>query len=122
MKLIYVSLGFLGLIFSVAALILPAVPATPFLILSLYFFTKGSKKIYNYLMSYRHIEEVVSKWKSGKLITLKVKFISILISIISFIIIFLIETFFYLKVITISSGLIFLGFIITRPIEHEDQQ
>lgn len=49
MKILYLLIGSLGLILTIAALMLPIVPATPFLIVALYGFSRGSRRMHHFL-------------------------------------------------------------------------
>ena len=50
MKIIYVLLGFFFLGLGVVGIILPMMPGTPFLFLSLLFFTKGSTRLHHWFI------------------------------------------------------------------------
>ena len=78
MKILYLILGFISLILGLIGIIMPVLPTTPFLLLTLYCFSKGSEKWKNWFISTKiyknHLENFVEK----KAITLKQK-ISILL-------------------------------------------
>ena len=50
MKIVYLLIGSIGLLLTVAALILPIVPATPFLIIALFGFSRGSRRIHSFIV------------------------------------------------------------------------
>ena len=51
MKVLYLLIGSLGLVLTILALILPIIPATPFLLITLFGFSRGSQRIYYVLIS-----------------------------------------------------------------------
>jgi hypothetical protein len=65
----FVGLGFIGII-------LPLMPGTVFFIIAAYFYARGSKRFYNWLINHPSIGLHIRNYQSGK-ITLKGKIISI---------------------------------------------
>ncbi len=66
---LFVGLGFMGII-------LPLMPGTVFFIIAAYFYARGSKKFYNWLLNHRLIGVHIKNYQAGK-ITLKGKIVSI---------------------------------------------
>jgi uncharacterized membrane protein YbaN (DUF454 family) len=65
----FVGLGFVGII-------VPLMPGTVFFIVAAYFYARGSKKFYNWLINHPSIGTHIKNYQAGK-ITLKGKIISI---------------------------------------------
>ncbi len=65
----FVGLGFTGIV-------VPLMPGTVFFIIAAYFYARGSKRFYNWLMNHPSIGLHIRNYQSGK-ITLKGKIISI---------------------------------------------
>ena len=65
----FVGIGFIGVV-------LPLMPGTVFFIIAAYFYARGSKRFYNWLMNHRIIGHHIKNFQAGK-ITLKGKIISI---------------------------------------------
>lgn len=65
MKILYVSFGFLFLGIGILGIILPMMPGTPFLFVSLFFFTKGSERIHNWFVNtkiyHQHLKPIKEK-------------------------------------------------------------
>jgi len=71
---IFLGHFFVGLVF--AGIVLPLMPGTVFFIIAAYFYARGSKRFYNWLMNHPSIGLHIRNYQAGK-ITLKGKIISI---------------------------------------------
>lgn len=60
-KLFFLSLGIFFFLLGVIGVLLPIIPGIPFLLISLVFFVKGSKKILRLLLSNRHFGKHIRK-------------------------------------------------------------
>ena len=108
--LFFVLLGYIGLI-------LPLVPTTPFLILSLWFFSKSSKKIESWLLNHRIFGPSLSNWKKYKSIQNGTKLYIIIIIILSFSFSIYISKFSTeINLILVSFAALLCLFIVTRSV------
>jgi uncharacterized membrane protein YbaN (DUF454 family) len=114
-KAVFVSLGFICVGFGITGVFLPLLPTTPFALLAAYFFSKGSKRCHEWLISHAILGELILAWEEDKSITLKTKIIATLMIIIcfSFSLIYL-QIPFYAKVILVITGISVILFINTR--------
>jgi uncharacterized protein len=76
-KLIYVIIGTLFLIIGVIGVFLPILPTTPFLLVAVACYAKGSKKLYDRLLNDRWIGTYIKNYREGKGIPLRGKVLSI---------------------------------------------
>jgi uncharacterized protein len=76
-KLIYVIIGTLFLIIGVIGVFLPILPTTPFLLVAVACYAKGSKKLYDRLLNDRWIGIYIKNYREGKGIPLRGKVLSI---------------------------------------------
>lgn len=51
MKILYLSLGFVFLALGILGILLPMIPSVPFLILTLFFFSKGSDRVHQWFIT-----------------------------------------------------------------------
>lgn len=73
MKTIYLCLGFIFLGLGFVGIYLPLIPATPFLLIATYFFSRGSKKFNDYFISTKLYKENIEPIKNKKGLTNKKK-------------------------------------------------
>jgi len=113
---IFILLGGFSLILGIFGMFLPILPTTPFLILSAYFFSRGSKKIHNWILSSPFFGKIIKDWENYGVINKKAKIQAILAILLFFpISIFLLKHRMILKIALILIGISVGHFIITRP-------
>ena len=72
-KIIYLILGFIGLILGAVGAVLPLLPAFPFLLLATICFAKSSEKIHNWFVSTKLYKNNLESYVKGKGMTTKTK-------------------------------------------------
>ena len=76
-KYILIFLGSLSLLLGVLGIFLPVLPTTPFLLLSAALFLRSSRRLYDWLMSHKHLGPYIRNFQEYKAIPLRVKVISV---------------------------------------------
>ena len=116
MKLIFIILGFISVILGVLGSFLPVLPTTPFILLAAFFFSKGSEKYYNWLISIPKFGKLIDDWNKYGVISKTSKAVC-LFSIIGVIFYFCYFLNYekYVKVIFVISLSSVLTFVLTRP-------
>ncbi|GHV96167.1 hypothetical protein AGMMS50293_24870 [Spirochaetia bacterium] len=74
-KVLFLAAGFLLLGLAVAGIVLPVLPATPFLLGAAFCFMKSSERLYAWLINNRFLGPRLERIRSGKGLTLKEKLI-----------------------------------------------
>ncbi len=72
-------INFLGgffLLLGIAGVILPLLPATPFLLLSGFFFSKGSPKFHHWLLNHQYFGPPIRDWEQRGVIRKSNKFLA----------------------------------------------
>ena len=101
-------LGFIGLL-------LPIVPTTPFILVSVWFFARSSKKLENWLINHKIFGKSIRDWKEKGVISKKAKLSAIPLIIFSFSATIYLNEIFYLDLFLAVLGLSISTFIVTRP-------
>lgn len=73
MKAIYIFLGFLSLSLGILGAMLPILPTTPFLLLTLYFFAKGSERLHNWFLDTKIYQKHLKSFHESRSLTRKSK-------------------------------------------------
>jgi len=78
MRIFFIVLGILSVILAALGVLLPGLPATPFLLLASYSFARSSKRMHDWLVNNRIFGPILSDFLDRKGIRLHIKIISIL--------------------------------------------
>lgn len=88
MRILYITTGILSLTLALAGIVLPLLPATPFLLLSAFCFARSSEKLHDWLLNHAYFGTIIKDWrengsigKQSKIFALTIIFITVLISI-----------------------------------------
>ena len=114
-KYFYIALGCSCVALGYIGIIIPGIPTTPFLLLSLWFFSRSSKSYKMWLLNHKLFGKIIKNWYLHRSIDNKSKVIAILLIILTF------STTIYfafpitVDIIFIIFAIILSLFIITRP-------
>lgn len=107
LKPLYIVLGTISLILGIVGIIIPGLPATPFLLLTAWLYLRGSDKLYHRLLRHKHLGKYIDDFRSGKGMTMPFKLGSLLLMVIMVTIscVFLLQAD-WLKYVVIGSALL----------------
>ena len=112
---IYIFLGLLFLVLGFIGLLLPVIPTTPFILVSVWFFARSSKKLENWLVKHKIFGKSIRDWKEKGAISKKAKMSAIPLILFSFSTTIYFSELFYLNLFLAFLGVSISTFIITRP-------
>ena len=112
---IYIFLGLLFLLLGFIGLLLPIVPTTPLILVSVWFFARSSKKLENWLINHKIFGKNIRDWNEKGAISKNAKLSAIPLIIFSFSATIYFNEIFYLDLILAVLGISILIFINTRP-------
>lgn len=79
MRIFFIVLGILCVILAALGVLLPGLPATPFLLLASYSFARSSRKMHDWLVNNRIFGPILADFIEKKGIRLRIKIYSILL-------------------------------------------
>jgi len=118
LKLILVILGWIFFVVGIIGVFVPGLPTTPFLILTAYCFSKGSKRLHTWLLRQPKIGTFIKDWEEQHIIRKSSKIIAttFMVLLFSYTLIF-VDVSWGIKIIVSLIGISCLIFIWTRPSE-----
>tara|TARA_B100000131_G_scaffold318876_1_gene363634 strand:+ start:121 stop:486 length:366 start_codon:yes stop_codon:yes gene_type:complete len=114
-RYIYIGLGLTCVVFGYIGIIIPGIPTTPFLLLSIWFFSRSSKKFENWLLNHKLFGQFISDWKKYGGIRLKSKIYAVTLILITFSLSIYYAFPFSIDIILFIFSIMLSIFIITRP-------
>lgn len=106
-KSIYIILGTISLLLGIIGIIIPGLPATPFMLLTAWLYLRGSDKLYHRLLKNKYMGKYIDDFRSGKGMTMLFKLGSLLLMVImvSISCTYFLEAY-WLKLLVIGSALL----------------
>ena len=77
MKFLFAFLGSVSLVFGIMGVFLPVLPTTPFLLLAAAMYMRSSQRLYDWLMSHKHLGAYIRNFREHKALSLRVKVVSV---------------------------------------------
>ena len=77
MKFLFAFLGSVSLVLGIMGIFLPVLPTTPFLLLSAALYMRSSHRLYEWLMSHKHLGPYIKNFREHKALPLRVKVVSV---------------------------------------------
>lgn len=77
MKTICIIIGTISLALGIIGIFLPLLPTTPFLLLTAALYFRGSPRLYQWLLSHKHLGPYIRNFRENKAIPLRAKIISL---------------------------------------------
>ncbi len=115
--------GHLSMVMAVIGIILPVMPATPFVLLAAYCYARSSKKFYFYLLNNKYFGENVRHWEESRCIARRIKIMAFITLLLMFsITIFIVLDSFQMRVWTGAFAVIAIASLALVPsCEHKEQ-
>lgn len=77
MKFLFAFLGSVSLVLGIMGVFLPVLPTTPFLLLSAALYMRSSQRLYDWLMSHKHLGAYIRNFREHKALPMRVKVVSV---------------------------------------------
>ncbi len=77
-KLLFLLLGTIALALGVLGVFIPGLPTTPFLLLTAYFYSLSSERLYNKLINHKLLGSYIKEFKEGISVKTKIRSISLM--------------------------------------------
>lgn len=115
-KFLFLILGWVCFGLGAIGIILPGLPTTPFILVSLWAFSKSSRKLHQWLLSHPNFGQTLQNWEQGQIIPRKAKYTALLmISLSSLYLVMFSNINRYAVGIAVMAMLAALTYIFSRP-------
>ncbi len=83
LRILYITLGILCVLLGIIGFIVPLMPGVLFIILSVYFFSRSSKKLHDWIMEHKYLGKYAQYYYGDLKMPLKAKIITIAMIVVS---------------------------------------
>ncbi|MCB0417030.1 MAG: YbaN family protein [Bdellovibrionaceae bacterium] len=116
MRYVYVIAGTVFLVIGLIGIFVPLLPTTPFLLLTAFFYSKGSRRLHRWLLQHRQLGPILVQWNEHGVVGLRAKIVATLFLGLSLGYALIFKSFFWpLKALAASCGIVVAAFLWTRP-------
>lgn len=115
-RVVYAAFGFVFLGLGIAGYVLPVLPGTVFILISVWFFAMSNARMYHWVLNHPRFGPTVRAYRAGHGIPRRIKVwaITLMAASIAFSVVFAMEST-TPRLILIGVGLVGAAFIVTRP-------
>ena|SRR3989338_7713737 len=114
-KLAFLILGHLFFVLGVVAVLLPLIPSTPFFLLAVSCYAKGSERFHRTILNNRFVGPSIRDWQEHKSISPRAKFAAVVSLCVSTVFIFIILKLLVLRILLLLVVVSVAIFILSRP-------
>ncbi|WP_114416831.1 YbaN family protein [Marinospirillum perlucidum] len=111
----YLMMAGLCMVLVILALLLPLVPATPFLLLAAWFANRGSPRFHRWLWENRYFRPILLAWEEEKAIPASVKKVTLVLLLISGVFVWSTQDALWIRLAATLLLLAIGGFLLSRP-------
>lgn len=115
MRALWLTAGLVATACGIAGVVLPLVPATPFLLLAAYAFARSSPRLHGWLVSHRHLGPPISNWNRYGAISRRAKIAAMFVMVATLVSSVVIGVGVEILLIQIAVMSLAAAFILTRP-------
>lgn len=113
---IFLALGWLFFALGFVGIFLPILPTTPFMILALWAFSKGSQKIHHWLLNHPRFGKTLRDWEQHRVIPIRAKMMAFtFITASAIYIVFFSNIPNYAAIMSVSTMACAITYVLTRP-------
>lgn len=115
MRALWLMVGLLATACGIAGVVLPLVPATPFLLVAAYAFARSSPRLHDWLMTHRHLGPPIANWNLYGAISRRAKIAAMFVMVATLLSSVIFGMGYEILLIQIGVMSVAAAFIMTRP-------